>query len=318
MEEKKRILEELETINSLGEIAQAYEEISVVRMQKIRDAVLKADVFFSRLDTVYNDLKRSYRNQILELAKKKGGSKDMATQKVQTLAKNGRKAIVFVSANAKLYGEIVGKIFSSFYEQSSKEDADIVIVGRVGKELFENKSGSKKYQYFELSDQNVTYEDLSEIANKLLSYDRVTVYYGRFINLANQTPVFLNLSGDWQQEQQSNLPTPSEETEKPSNTRPSQQESPKQQGKKFLFEPDLENILSFFESQIFTSLFQQTLQDSQLARHASRIVAMEKALENISQKQALLEMQGKRASNRLLNKKQLGTIAGISIWGDNS
>lgn len=306
MEEKKRILEELETIDSMGEIAEAYEEIAVVRMQKIRDAVLKADVFFARLNTVYNDLKKSYQNQIAEMAKKKGGQKEI--EKFQSMVKNGRKAVVFISANAKLYGEIVGKVFNSFYEEASKGGSDVVIVGRVGKELYENRSGNKKYEYFELSDQDVKYEDLREIARKLLAYEKVVVYYGRFVNLANQLAAFLDMSGEIIQPQV----VKAEEEKAP------QVKVETQEGKKFLFEPGLENILSFFESQIFASLFQQTLQNTQLARHASRIMAMEKALENISEQHKILEMEGKRASNRLLNRKQLGTIAGISIWGGES
>ena len=42
MAQRKIVLEELEALNSLKDLAESYEEIAVVRMQKIKDTVAKS------------------------------------------------------------------------------------------------------------------------------------------------------------------------------------------------------------------------------------------------------------------------------------
>ena len=67
MPQRKVIMEDLEALNSLKELAQSYEEIAVVRMQKIRDSVLKTRDFLARLSDVFVDLKSSYNREVKDL-----------------------------------------------------------------------------------------------------------------------------------------------------------------------------------------------------------------------------------------------------------
>lgn len=292
MQEKSKLVAEIDLVLGIKMLAEAYEEISVIKMQSARTSVLKTREFLNELSEVFYDVKDSYRKQIAQLLKQK---KDKRVVSFSTLAKNNKEVSVFISSNAKLYGDIIHKTFNLFAQDSDLSKADIVIVGKYGKEFFDQKETGRPYTYFEIPDTDVTARDIQPLIAHVLGYGRVTVYYGKFINIVSQAPAAADISG-----QQSLIPT--EESEDTGSQI------------KFWFEPSLDKILNFFETQIFSSLFKQTVHESELSRYASRIKAMEEALENIGSHVTQLGSQMKRLKNMQNNKKQLETISGMSLW----
>lgn len=292
--QKHKLLEEISIVDRFQMLALVYEEIAVLEMQKIRGSVLKTREFIEELSRVFYDVKNSYKKQILALAKKK--KKRLQKQDAihfSTLSKNGKQVIVLLSANTKLYGDIVPKTFQSFLESlADNPDSDIVIVGKLGKELFD-QSSKKPYSFFALPDIQVTLEDLKPIVSHIVQYETVTVYYGKFVNVIEQIASHAIISG-----------------EQPlvSQTKP-------REDFRFIFEPELEKILNYFETQIFSALFKQTVHEYQLARHASRIRAMEYALGNIARTKNSLESQNRKLKHAAANKKMLAAFSGIALWG---
>ena len=289
---KQQLSQEIELVKSLRMITQAYEEISVMKMQKIRDSVLNTRQFMEKLAEVFGDVKSSYARQIREMAKKK---KIDDISEFTTFNKNGRTVHVLLSANTKLYGDIISRTYRLFEEAVEKNSGDIFIIGKLGKELFDQNHPEKKYQYFEVPDMDFTVEDLKPVIQQITDYEKVIVYYGKFENIMTQMPQATNVSGN------QNLEALVKEED----------------GSKFrfLFEPQLEKVLHFFETQLFSSFFKQTVNEGQLSRFASRITAMEEALQNIDDRMKDLNGEEKKLKRYLENKKQLGTVAGVALWG---
>lgn len=303
MQEKQKILSEISFINSLKALAEVYEEISIMRIQRIKTSVLKTRNFLDDLSKVFFDVKNSYRNMLLEIR----NSKITKNTPLPTgLVKNGKEVSVFLSANTKLYGDIVPKIFSLFMDQIRKRKSDIVICGKLGKDMFDQKKTDWQYTYFDIPDTDVSFEDLKQLISYILNYQKIIVFYGKFVNIINQIPIYSNISGE---EPFDESQAGKEETQKVSNTYLGST------GVKFLFEPSVERIFDFFQTQILTSLFKQTVHESQLSRYASRIDAMEEALENISSRLRDLKNQEKKINRAIQNKKQAEAISGISLWG---
>ncbi|MGI5826511.1 MAG: F0F1 ATP synthase subunit gamma [Patescibacteria group bacterium] len=288
---KQKLSQEIELVKSLRMITQAYEEISVMKMQKIRGSVLNTRQFMEKLAEVFGDVKSSYARQIKEMAEKKK-IKDIS--EFITFNKNGKTVHVLLSANTKLYGDIISRTYRLFEEAISKASEDVIIIGKLGKELFDQGHPDRQYQYFEVPDMDFTVEDLKPVIQKITDYEKVIVYYGKFENIMTQNPQATNVFGNQTQEGLV------KETD----------------GEKarFLFEPQLEKVLSFFETQLFSSFFKQTAYEGQLARFASRITAMEEALQNIDTKMKNLTSQERRLRRYLENRKQLGAISGIALW----
>ena len=293
MQNKNQLAAQFDLVSTLEVLAHAYEEVSVIRMQKVRDSVLKNRTFMEHLAEVFHDVKESYKEEILHIINQKNKGKQSTT--FSTHNKNGKTAYLFISSNQRLYGDIIKKVFVRFMETLKADpDADIAIAGKLGKDLFEQQFTIKKeYTYFEIPDNNVRIEDLKPMVQYLIPYDNVQVFYGQFNNLVNQDAASKSVTGD-QQLNTTNAPQEKKYT--------------------YFFEPSLEKVLNFFEGQVFASLLKQTVHEGELARLASRVKAMETALANIEKEEKNIKAETRKLKKNMENKKRLEALAGIAMW----
>ncbi len=160
--------------------------------------------------------------------------------------------------------------------------------------MYDNSGVGRKYEYFEIPDTTVEIDHIKKLMQKFIQYEKVYVYYGKFGNVVKQSPIATSISGEDIFEAEVITPTPRED--------------------RFIFEPTLEKIFHFFETQIMTNLFSQTLLENQLARHASRVNAMEEALIHIEEESKKLNRVKNTVKHQLQNKKQLETMSGVVLW----
>ena len=291
MPQKKLVEEDLEALNTIKDLAESYEEIAVIRMQKIKESVLKTRDFLAGISDIYVDLKASYEREVKDLMKRiKSGEKTL----LSGLQKNGKTLMVYLSSNGRLYGAVTQKTYRLFMADLKKQEfkeSDIAIIGSAGKEMFEGSSERRAFEYFDIPDTSVEVDHIKKIMEKFINYEKVYVYYGKFGNVIKQTPISTSITGEDIFETEVVTPTPRED--------------------KFIFEPTLEKIFHFFETQIMANLFSQTLLENQLARHASRVNAMEEALIHIEEETKKLNALTIRIKHLSQNKKQLETISGV-------
>jgi F0F1-type ATP synthase gamma subunit len=160
--------------------------------------------------------------------------------------------------------------------------------------MFENSGMGKPFTFFDLPDIGVDVDHIKELMTKFLQYEQVHVYYGKFDNVVNQSPIGTSITGE--------------------NIFESEVKEVVAREDRFIFEPVLEKIFYFFETQIIANLFSQTLLENQLARHASRVNAMEEALIHIDEESKKLNLIKRLLKHQMQNKKQLETISGLIIW----
>lgn len=290
MQNKQRIKTEIELMSTLRLVTQAYEEIAVMRMQRIRDSVLHTRLFIGELAQVFVDVKSNYNNTGMNMfMKKKIDKKGNASASI--VDKNGKAVAVLVTTNSKMNGEIIPKVFAQFYKYVNEHDCDLVIVGKMGKQLYEQMSKKREYTFFELGENNITNVSLRELVLAMLPYKEINIFYGKFESLLYQNPTISNLSGD------------SVEQKAVADTKPVL----------FMFEPSIDKILEFFETQIFSSLVKQTISESELARYASRIRSMEEAMQNIDKSSKGLKYQANKIRKLVSNKKQLEIMSRVVL-----
>lgn len=294
MAQKKVILEEMQALDSLKSLAENYEEIAATKMQRIRDTVLENRDFLSELSDVYVDLKSSYPKEIKEFLFKR---KNFDTTITPLLQKNGKLLMVYLSSNGRLYGPVTKKTFDLFIKDlkaKNKEKTDIVIIGTAGKEMFENSIHKRPFEYIDVSDENVTIDNLKALMKIFLKYQEVLIYHGKFGNVVRQSAISSSITGEdiFETEVRSTIPRED----------------------RFIFEPAFDKVFNFFETQIESSLFRQTFHENQLARQASRVNAMEEALIHIEEETKKLDKKRIRVKHILQNKKQLETISGFILW----
>ncbi|OGK25201.1 hypothetical protein A3A46_01755 [Candidatus Roizmanbacteria bacterium RIFCSPLOWO2_01_FULL_37_13] len=339
MQYKKLIQSEIDFTKTFRYITQAYEEIAVMRIRKVRASVLQAREYFTKLSDVYFEVKKAFERQkkekeILKRTEQipvntRRVGKSMSTLASQThpqgaqsssaLAsqthpqgaqssstlpegeykyKLNKSVSVFLSANTTLYGDIIARIFKLFLENIDKKETDVIIIGRLGRRLYEELETKKPYLYFELPDFEINLENLKPVIYYLVKYKTIMVYYGKFESIVTQQAAASNISGDQRFG---------------ADKKPGTSSDPGL-GTKFLFEPSLESIMAFFEDLITLYLFRQTVFETQLARWASRIMAMEKAQVNIETQIKRLRFLDTKINRADQQKKQLERLSGISLW----
>ncbi|MBP9716317.1 MAG: F0F1 ATP synthase subunit gamma [Candidatus Levybacteria bacterium] len=286
---KKNLESEIENLIGLNDMVKSYEEIAASRIRRTRDSVLRNRTFVEEIHDIYEQVIFSYKKQVEELMKSKKG-KD--SEKFSFINKNGKTLYIFISANTGLYGNLIKRTFELFQKTPKDETYDIAIIGKLGLALWNESKLKQKFFYFDFPDQNVDEKNLDEILKFIINYQKTVVFYGQFQNFIKQNATFSDISGNALDQKIKN-----------------------KESVKFFFEPSLEKILEFFEKQIFASIFEQTVRESQLAKIASRLTSLDTASENIDKQLVSMTNQKNRISHSSQNKKQLETFASSSLWG---
>jgi ATP synthase F1 gamma subunit len=289
MPRKSLLLSENVELEILQTVTSAYSQIASMWLNRTRDTVLRNRVYLEELNHVFLAVFSAYTDQIRQLIKQKNADR---SGKITLLAHNGKKVAVFLSANTGFYGDIINRTFELFLADVRKNNYEVTIVGKQGVALFNSEEPNRPKTIIDISDDKITPEDLRQLARHLVQYEEIRLYYGKFKNFLMQEPVTFRLSAD-----------PYSELEGDKNA-----------GKHYIFEPDIEHILMFFEKQMFTSLLDQSVRESQLAKYASRIMVMDRASENIKDRLKFVHLQQLRADHRLMNQKQLNQYASLSLW----
>lgn len=291
--DKRTMNNQIVSLETLEGLTRAYASISSNRMKKIRFSVLSNREFLTDLDGIFKDLRLSFRSEVKKLLKKKGIKEG---EKVTFLAHNGKTVNVFLSANTGLYGELVPSVFQVFLKDIKGQNAEATIVGKLGLSLFLGVAGNNiPYTYFDFPDYGLDPVKLSEIVSHLVQYEKIRVYHGKFVNLIKQEPAVFNLEAE----------TPVAKFSL---------DEPEEKITKFLFEPTLNEILMFFETEMFGSLLEQTLKESQLAKFASRMFAMDQAGENIKVLLKKTRLEKLRLTHYLGNRTQLNSLPASLKW----
>lgn len=286
----KKIVAEIESLENLQVLVQTYEEIAASRMQKVKASVLNNRDFLSSLFVIYQQVRVSYKKELARIEKQrkkkgKGG---------EVQSRNGKTVSVLLSANTGLYGDIIRTTFETFAKGIEGKDTDIVVVGKIGKTMLDaakDRLGITSYKYFDLSDSTSNPEDFTEIISYIVEYETVIAYHGQFESILSQVPVADTLSGE----------LPEDETKLAEEAA-------------YIFEPSLDKVVEFFESEILASIFEQSMHESSLSKFAARMINLDRAVVNISDNLKDARFRQKRAHHRTINKKQIGLLSSMSLW----
>ena len=128
-----------------------------------------------------------------------------------------------------------------------------------------------------------------------MDFKTVVIFYTRFVEILNQKPTADSVTGDIVFEEAIS----SFNKEQPQFERD------------FLFEPDIEKVLSLYESQLINTLFEQKILESGLSKFTSRMVALDTASEKIKDNLGRLKMDYQRIKHIESNKKANVQISGV-------
>jgi len=290
----KTIREEQDFFETFNNFMLTYQQLGAIKMQQIRSSIIQTRRYMDGLADIFIDVQKAHKKLIKQISS--NNSKNTVQISFSTFKKNKRSAIVLISPDTKFSGAINRQVFTQFEHSFSqiKTNTDVIIVGTVGEQLFKEKFPTEKYFPFHIPQAQNKIADLKKLIEKLVNYNRVDIFYPRFFTLIKQSPVVTNITGDMSLSE-TNIKKDREERD-------------------FVFEPKLDTMIRFFELQVFTSLLQQTVNESYLANLGSRIVTLEGATQSVRKEYESLTYQYRNLNKQLKNRKQRSQMAGIALW----
>jgi F0F1-type ATP synthase gamma subunit len=205
---------------------------------------------------------------------------------------------IFLSANGGLFGDVINKSFSNLKNYLKRIPPDeLLVVGSVGARLveFSEIKNTVPYTYFPLSDASGDRENLDGILRYALDFEKIVVFYTKYVEILDQSPVADSVTGDIIfEESVQNIQNGEQKLEED-----------------FLYEPDIEKILAIFENQMIASLFEQKVLESGLSKFTSRMVSLDSASEKIKQNMGRIRIEYQKMKHSESNRKATVQIAGF-------
>jgi ATP synthase F1 gamma subunit len=288
MQNKKQLNSEIETLNGLKTVVESYEEIAAMRMRRVKKSVLQNREFLSGLNDTYQRVMYTFKMY----AEKKNDKMRKKRPDWIPLETNGKTVTVLISANAGLYGDIVKKTFDLFVDNIKGANTDLVIVGKIGRQLMQFQDLGRQFKYFEIGDMGVDIDKSKEILDYILNYTNIIIYHGIFVSILRQDATRTFITG-----KALDLQTSTDVQEL-----------------KCIIEPSVEEVTKYFEKQILASIFEQTMYESSLSKFASRMVSMDYASENIGQSIRNVSFQRLKLRHVLDNNSQIERMSGATLW----
>lgn len=283
---KNEIVKEIEVVHFLKELVEVYGEIASIRMMKIRNFVLNNRSYIFSITQIFYDTLSSY---LRKVSKRVETDHKYKNERITFLSHNGKTVFVFASANTGFYGDVILSTFKKFSKDLSENDAEVTIIGKIGRAMFLDAFPNRPFTFFELPDYGSNKDALISLINHLVQYDEVRVYYSVYESVLNQRAEVSELTAGAKL---------MNEAQKSKDD--------------YLFEPSQEEILMFFEKEVFGSFFDQTIKENQLSKLSGRVMAMDRATISIGRRLRQINFEFLKAKHVEMNKKQLEVLLATS------
>jgi len=284
------IKEQLESGLTLKFISNIFTEINATKIKKIRASFEKNRRFYDEITYAYQSIKVIANKSGFTV--RKGEIVDLETAKKTKIS----TLLLAITSNSHFYGALNLNVAKKVKEDWLNLDADKMVIGQTGIEYLNSFGLKGGFQEIRLQKDYPNRQEVSQLVEKTKSYDRVLVYFPSFVTLLTQKVGVLDIT----QTPASKGGIKALEEEKIV----------------YIFEPELEKILVFFEKQIRSLLFVRSILESELSRTAARLLSMNNAQQRAEDLVKTKKRQLTQASRSVSNARLLETFSGISMWNN--
>jgi len=273
--------DQINDLMTFKHISAAFTEAAAVKLKNIRDA-------FNRNARYYEEI-----NYIYHLVEMNAKRMQMERIKSQIERKSARLYIAFTS-NQRFFGSINTEIMNTFIKDSEPSEIEKMIIGVTGKAYVRSTGQKFSYKEMDFKKDLPAEDEIAQFLKMTENYDQVRVFYPKFISFLKQEVGVTDIT-------QKIALRDSKKNEKTKEIH-------------LLFEPELDKMIKFFDTQVRWLLFQRIILESDMARTAARLLTMSQAEERTD-----FEIKKKKADLRKVirsftNAQLLDTFSGIKRW----
>lgn len=230
--------EELQDVEILRGISSALLEVSSIKIRGLREDFEKNKLFYDEVSQLYRDIKISAKRQ--EYVDSREGITDGEIH-------------VAITSNQRFYGSLNRSVMDAFgLNIVPNSGIDYLIIGHTGKHFIEGTDHEALCSYISFKEDFPAPTETEVFLERVKQYDKVVLYYPKFINIFRQDPATTDITYTSELEEVEVGGAVIEQ----------------------IFEPELPHILAFFETQVRRLLFTRIMLESELSRTAARLVKM--------------------------------------------
>jgi F0F1-type ATP synthase gamma subunit len=164
MQTLKSTKQQFEFATQLSTLIETYQQIAVSKMQQTRGSVLSTRQFMDGLVDVFIDLRISHERLMQSILARSREKIRQVT--VNTKGKKSR-LIILVTPSETFAGSLTHQVFDTFAQEVIKNDADIMVIGKLGRDYFEQKFG--RWASYIYSDLKVSDPDERQLRDMLFN-----------------------------------------------------------------------------------------------------------------------------------------------------
>lgn len=289
MKKSTQIRATLASTNSVSSIAHILENIASIRITQIKDEVLQSRDFFSRLWSMYGQLRVSDKDARANLA---------TTATIAANAQSNKKAVILITANAGLTGEVDTILINQVLAEVDPKTTDFFVLGMHGQSLLlqHNINPIKTLRFPEVG-QAI---DVGDLMQALVPYSAPTVYYPSYDSLSIQRVFSLELKSTVQKLGAQDRNLNQEEIIFKDNC---------------IFEPSVVEVVAYLEQMMMSTILTEIILESNLAQLSSRFNAMNVAsskatdmAKNLQRRYVQLRRYESDESNRRYSNSRKATV----------
>lgn len=275
-EQKQRI----EDIESARYITGALRDISAIELKNLRKKFERNDIFYTELRELFQLVWRI-----------------ASANKVDVSTLQGKKSLyIAYTTNRHFYGSLNHDVIHKFIEGTDAQ-SNCLVIGDTGKQLWTSRAQKRReIQYLSFKDDTPNIEEITNLMNKVKEYKHVYVFYPGFTSIFHQDVEMVDITF---------RPPKQKLTEKEIEELP-----------QYLFEPDLSEMVVFFNNQVRYALFERILLETQISRVAARLVKMDTADQNAKDLVKIELRKLQRVRTSFSSRRMLETIVGYIQWHD--
>ena len=193
---------------------------------------------------------------------------------IDSIDKEKPKAILLLAADSRMYGDLLDRVFTAFLESvKNNAKAEVFVYGKIGAQMMTMVMPEKKFTEIGL-----------EEVKKIVETRRVEIFHGEYKNLAYQEVSSSSIEGMGMTSDTSKI------------------ESLKL---KYFYEPSITDISEVFRNNLTSGLVWFTLNQSEMALSAARVIHLEKAISNTETALTKLRKMFFYSNRKVLQRKMM-------------
>ena len=269
--------QELLGLDALRFVTGTFFELSAEKIGRLRSEFEKNRKFFSEISGLYEAVRRAAARAHPEKANAAG-----------------RSVSVAFTSNAHFYGSINAQVVRTLLEHVAQApEEEVLIIGNTGKAFVESYGiKGRAPTFLSFGGDDPSREEIRQFLQRVEVYDHVNVFHPSFVNVFTQEVAVLDI------------------THAPSDAASDEAE----QDTRYIFEPELSRVLSFFETRVRYLLFRGIMFEAELARTAARLLSMNEAEDRADSALSDLRRRMHREEEAFKDARLLETFSGIAKW----